>query len=65
MALANEAFSPTPEQLAWAMRIRTLIEGTTQAGDGAVADDGVLVDMAHAKIAESLLARQRRIEARG
>ncbi len=63
VALANEVFSPTAEQLAWAARISDVIAQTTAAGQGAVGDGGVLVDMAHQKLADSLIARQRQIDA--
>ncbi len=60
--LANEAFSPTPAQLAWAARIRTVMEETMRAGQGAVGADGVLVDMAHLKMADALVQRQGLID---
>lgn len=63
VALANTAFSPSAAQLAWAARINDLMARTTQAGQGAVGDGGVLVDMAHLKMADALLARQRLIDA--
>jgi malyl-CoA/(S)-citramalyl-CoA lyase len=60
--LANEAFSPTAEELEWAARIRSLMEQTTREGQGAVGEKGVLIDMAHLKLADSLVQRQRLIE---
>ncbi len=63
VALANEVFSPTAEQLAWARRITTVMEETTRAGQGAVGADGVLVDMAHLKLADSIASRQALIDA--
>ena len=60
--LANAAFSPTPQQLAWAARITAVMEATTRAGQGAVGADGVLVDMAHLKMADALVQRQALIE---
>ena len=60
--LANEAFSPTAAQLAWATRVTTLMEETTRAGQGAVGADGVLVDMAHLKMADALVQRQALID---
>ena len=58
LALANEAFSPSDDELAWAARTTELIERTTQAGQGAVGSEGVLIDMAHLKLADSILQRQ-------
>lgn len=61
--LANEVFSPSAEELAWARRIQALLEQTQRAGQGAVGDGGTLVDMAHLKLAEALTRRQALIEA--
>jgi malyl-CoA/(S)-citramalyl-CoA lyase len=60
--LANAAFSPTAEQLAWAARITAMIEETNRAGQGAVGADGVLVDMAHLKMADAIVQRQALID---
>jgi malyl-CoA/(S)-citramalyl-CoA lyase len=62
IALANEAFSPTAEELAWAARMKSLLAQTTSDGQGAVGDQGVLIDMAHLKLADSLVERQALIE---
>ena len=56
--LANEAFSPSTDELAWAARTTELIERTTRAGQGAVGSEGVLIDMAHPKLADSISQRQ-------
>ncbi len=61
IALANEAFSPAAEDIAWARDTVALIERTNRDGQGAVGADGVLVDMAHLKIARELLARDAAI----
>jgi malyl-CoA/(S)-citramalyl-CoA lyase len=61
IALANEVFSPSAEELAWAERVRALLAQTTRDGQGAVGDGGVLVDMAHLKLADSLVERHARI----
>jgi malyl-CoA/(S)-citramalyl-CoA lyase len=60
--LANEAFSPTANQLAWAARITAVMKATTDAGQGAAGAGGVLVDMAHLKMADALTQRQALIE---
>ena len=62
IALANEAFSPSAEELEWAARTRELMERTTRSGQGAVGANGVLIDMAHLKLADSIVQRQALIE---
>ena len=59
---ANEAFSPTADEIAWAARIRAVMQAATRAGQGAVGADGVLVDMAHLKMADAIAERQALIE---
>ena len=58
LALANDVFSPSADQLAWAARITQLMESTTRGGQGAVGSEGVLIDMAHLKLADSISQRQ-------
>ncbi len=60
---ANLAFSPTPEELAWAAHTAELIERTTRGGQGAVGAGGVLIDMAHLKLADSITQRQALLQA--
>jgi malyl-CoA/(S)-citramalyl-CoA lyase len=62
IALANDVFSPTAEELDWAAHIRELMARTTRDGQGAVGDGGVLVDMAHLKMADAIVQRQALIE---
>jgi malyl-CoA/(S)-citramalyl-CoA lyase len=62
IALANDVFSPTAEELDWAAHIRELMARTTGDGQGAVGDGGVLVDMAHLKMADAIVQRQALIE---
>lgn len=59
--LANEAFSPSPDQVAWARRIVEAIGRANAEGKGAVGIDGMLVDMAHAKQADAILERARAV----
>jgi malyl-CoA/(S)-citramalyl-CoA lyase len=61
--LANEVFSPSTEDLEWAAHITELLERTTQGGQGAVGAKGVLIDMAHLKLANSITGRQALIDA--
>jgi malyl-CoA/(S)-citramalyl-CoA lyase len=62
IALANEVFSPTAEELEWAARTTELLAQTTRDGQGAVGAKGVLIDMAHQKLADSIVQRQALIE---
>jgi malyl-CoA/(S)-citramalyl-CoA lyase len=62
ITLANEVFSPTAEDLEWATHIRAVMARTTRDGQGAVGDEGVLVDMAHLKMADAIAQRQALVE---
>ncbi len=62
VALANEVFSPAVEEIEWARRIERLLDEAQVRGDGAVGDGGVLIDMAHGKLARELLQRAALIE---
>lgn len=55
--LANRVFSPSAELTAWAARVLAALDDAAAKGDGAVNDDGVLVDLAHAKQAELIQRR--------
>jgi malyl-CoA/(S)-citramalyl-CoA lyase len=59
---ANAAFSPSQTELDWAVRIVNLLEEVNSQGRGAVAENGVLIDMAHLKKANLILKRQLLIE---
>lgn len=60
---ANEVFSPSAEQIAWARRITAALDAAEAAGSGAFAEKGVLIDLAHAKLARTIQKRQALIEA--
>lgn len=60
--MANEAFSPTPDQLEWAARVTRILDASNRGGQGAASDDGVLVDMAHLKQAGHIARRQALID---
>jgi malyl-CoA/(S)-citramalyl-CoA lyase len=62
--LANQAFSPTADEVAWAERIAAAIAQANTEGKGALSVDGALVDMAHAKLAEAILSRAQAISGR-
>ena len=60
--IANEVFSPSADELSWATRTTDLMTRTTKAGQGAVGAGGVLVDMAHLKLADAIDRRQALID---
>ncbi len=64
LEIANEVFSPGADQLTWAEAINAALAGAKAKGNGAVALDGVLIDMAHAKLAAMILERKALIDAR-
>jgi hypothetical protein len=57
VAIANEVFAPTPGQVEWAQTITARMAAEAETGSGAVGLDGILVDQAHLKLAEKILAR--------
>jgi malyl-CoA/(S)-citramalyl-CoA lyase len=62
IALANEVFSPSHEELDWAASTGELLAQSTREGKGAVGAGGVLIDMAHGKLAEAIAQRQTLID---
>ncbi|CAN5267891.1 CoA ester lyase [soil metagenome] len=63
IAIANEVYSPSPEQLDWVGKVLQTLEAAAAAGNGAVGEKGVLIDLAHAKLARSIQQRQAAIDA--
>jgi malyl-CoA/(S)-citramalyl-CoA lyase len=57
VTLANEAFSPRPEQIIWAKDISRRMEEAAGLGQGAIGLGNVLIDRAHVKLAEKILRR--------
>jgi malyl-CoA/(S)-citramalyl-CoA lyase len=57
--LANEIFSPTPKEIAWAEAILKAMADAHAAGTGAVTVGGQMVDLAHVKQAERILAKRQ------
>lgn len=67
VALANDVFTPSSSQVAWAERISQTMAAAGGAGKGAIGLDATLVDFAHLKLANrimerSALVRQRTME---
>ena len=54
LAPIHAAFSPSPEEIAWARRVLELM--STSGGQGAVALDGRMIDRPHVRQAERILA---------
>ena len=63
IAIANEVFSPSAEQVAWARELMAAMTASLESGQGAVAMGGEMVDLANIKMAENTLAKQAAIEA--
>jgi len=57
LELANAAFTPSGERVAWAQRVARAMEQAMAQGRGAANLDGELIDMAHVKLAANV--RQR------
>ncbi len=57
VALANQAYSPSAEEVAWARAVLAALATGQREGKGAVAMNGQLLDIAHEKIALRILAR--------
>ncbi len=55
--LANHAYTPTPDEVSWAHAVHTALDAAQRDGKGAVAMNGQLLDVAHRKIADRILAR--------
>lgn len=64
VAAANEVFSPTPAEIENARRNLDAHREAERGGRGATGVDGRLVDAAHVKLAEELLARAAHIGGR-
>jgi malyl-CoA/(S)-citramalyl-CoA lyase len=62
IALANEVFSPSRDELDWAAHASELLAEGARDGQGAVGVGGVLFDMAHQKLADAIVQRQALID---
>jgi len=65
VAVANEVFSPSEEEVAWARRLLDAMNAGISDGAGAVNMDGEMVDLANIKLAENILAKADRITPKG
>jgi citrate lyase subunit beta/citryl-CoA lyase len=60
VAIANEVFTPTPEQIAWAKRVIDASSAAEKTGQGVFALDGKMVDAPVLQLQQQLLERARR-----
>lgn len=63
IALANEVFSPTSEEVSHARRVHAAMREAEKEGLGAVSLDGRLIDLASIKQAENVVSRARQMAA--
>jgi len=56
IGIANAAFSPSPEEIAWARAVVAAFSVPEAAGKGAIRLDGRMIERLHLKAAERLLA---------
>jgi citrate lyase subunit beta/citryl-CoA lyase len=57
IAVINEVFAPTLEEVLWARKVIAGYEAATAAGSGAMAIDGLMIDAASIRMARATLAR--------
>ena len=57
VAIANAIYTPTATQIEWARNITERMQAEALKGSGAVGINGVLIDRAHVKLADKILAR--------
>jgi citrate lyase subunit beta/citryl-CoA lyase len=55
IAVVNEAFSPTDEEVEWAQKVVAAYEEANAAGSGSVSVDGQMVDAASIRMARNTL----------
>ncbi len=59
VAIANEVFTPSAKQIAWATDISARMEAAAAEGKGAIGLAGVLIDRAHVLLSGKILRRAR------
>ncbi|HKI97713.1 MAG TPA: CoA ester lyase [bacterium] len=62
--VANEVFSPSPQEVTWARGLLAAMQRGMEAGKGAVQMGGEMVDLANIKLAENILAKADHIAAK-
>lgn len=61
--IANDVFTPGEDEVRWAREVTSALAKSTAAGTGAIAVDGVLLDLAHLKLAKTILDRADLVQA--
>lgn len=61
IAVANEVFSPTPEEVERAQRVVAAYQHTAERGEGAIGIQGTMIDAATIRLAERVLATAQRV----
>jgi citrate lyase subunit beta/citryl-CoA lyase len=56
IAIANDVFTPTAQEIARAQRIVDAMDASRESGSAAVGQDGVMLDEASARMARQVLA---------
>jgi citrate lyase beta subunit len=64
LTTTNRIFSPSTAELGWAREVVVAYEQATAAGSGAISVRGKMVDAANVRMAQTILHRQRQIDAR-
>ena len=64
VAAVNAAFSPLPEEVAWARSVVSAYERATEQGRGALAVDGRMIDAANIRMAMTTLRQTEAIESK-
>ncbi len=57
IGVVNEVFGPSQEDVAWARRVSSAGGTASDAGQGAVSVDGVMVDAVHLKMAQEIMRK--------
>ena len=64
VAPANSIFSPRPEEIVWAEKVKAGYERASAGGSGALRLDDQLVDAVHYRLATKMLERQMLVKRR-
>lgn len=59
VAIANQVFTPSAVQIAWAVDIAAKMDAAADEGKGAIGFEGVLIDRAHVLLSGKILRRAR------
>lgn len=57
VGIANDVFSPTPDEIAHARKVVAAYRAAERAGRGATSVDGMLVDAAHLRLADNITSK--------